>query len=118
MKTTRKIKFGFIAIGFAAIFTLVTMLLWNWLIPDIFKGPSISYIQAFGLIILAKLLFVLGPRENPLYLRKHFIRTHMYERWEKMTPEEREEWKKRCSHWRWDEWENEKTENKTSDKSV
>lgn len=32
-------------------------LLWNWLVPTIFGLPEISFIQAFGLIGLVKLLF-------------------------------------------------------------
>jgi hypothetical protein len=32
-------------------------MLWNWLIPDIFKFGMISYVQALGLIIFARLLF-------------------------------------------------------------
>lgn len=37
--------------------TLLIMLLWNWLIPDIFKGPQVTFIQAAGLLLLSKLLF-------------------------------------------------------------
>ena len=34
-----------------------TMLLWNWLIPALFNGPEITYVQAAGLMILGRLLF-------------------------------------------------------------
>ncbi|RAJ73888.1 hypothetical protein CLV59_1117 [Chitinophaga dinghuensis] len=44
-------------IAFIAAVTLLTMILWNWLIPEIFHGPSITYWQAFGLLLLGKLLF-------------------------------------------------------------
>jgi hypothetical protein len=37
--------------------TVLIMLLWNWLIPDIFKGPQITLIQAAGLLLLSKLMF-------------------------------------------------------------
>lgn len=33
------------------------MLLWNWLMPDIFQLPQISIFQAFGLAILSGILF-------------------------------------------------------------
>ena len=36
---------------------LLITLLWNWLIPDIFKGPQITYLQAGGLLVLSKILF-------------------------------------------------------------
>ncbi len=45
------------AVGFAFLFGYVIMLLWNWLIPMIFGLTEISYWQAVGIIILAKLLF-------------------------------------------------------------
>ena len=45
------------AVLFAFIFGLLVKILWNWLMPLIFNLPEISYWQAFGLLILAKLLF-------------------------------------------------------------
>jgi hypothetical protein len=46
------------AAGIAALLALLVMLLWNWLIPTIFVGgPVITYWQALGLMILAKILF-------------------------------------------------------------
>ncbi len=50
-------------IGAVILFTLfafalawVTMLLWNWLVPGIFGGPIITYLEAAGLMILGRLL--------------------------------------------------------------
>lgn len=31
--------------------------LWNALVPDLFSGPMLNYPKAFGLMVLAKLLF-------------------------------------------------------------
>jgi hypothetical protein len=45
------------AVVFALVFGIVVMFLWNWLMPAIFGLGEISYWQAFGLVILAKLLF-------------------------------------------------------------
>ena len=39
------------------VFVSVVMYLWNWLIPDLFNGPVITFWQAFGLILLSKILF-------------------------------------------------------------
>lgn len=39
------------------IFGLIVQLLWNWLMPAIFRLPKINYWQAFGIIILGKLIF-------------------------------------------------------------
>ncbi|MBV8255693.1 MAG: hypothetical protein JO154_24075 [Chitinophaga sp.] len=44
-------------IAFVAVVIFLTMILWNWLIPEIFHGPTITYWQAFGLLLLGKLLF-------------------------------------------------------------
>lgn len=50
--------FGAIAIAaLALLFGYVVMLLWNWLMPAIFGLGVITFWQAVGIVILAKLLF-------------------------------------------------------------
>ncbi len=50
--------FGAVAIAaLALLFGYIVMLLWNWLIPAIFGLGIITFWQAVGIIILAKLLF-------------------------------------------------------------
>ena len=50
--------FGAIAVaGLALLFGYVVMLLWNWLMPAIFGLGIITFWQAVGVVILAKLLF-------------------------------------------------------------
>ena len=50
--------FGALAIGaLALLFGYVVMLLWNWLMPAIFGLGIITFWQAVGIVILAKLLF-------------------------------------------------------------
>lgn len=39
---------------------LSVMLLWNWLIPELFSGPRINFWQALGLMALSKLLIGFG----------------------------------------------------------
>ena len=39
------------------IFGVFVMLLWNVLLPDLFSFPRISYLQAVGLVVLARLIF-------------------------------------------------------------
>lgn len=41
----------------AAIATIPTWLLWNWLMPEIFGLPEIGLAQAFGLLLLSSCLF-------------------------------------------------------------
>ena len=51
------IVFGIIAIvGLAILFGFVIMWLWNWLMPELFGLPLLTYWQAVGLFILLKIL--------------------------------------------------------------
>jgi hypothetical protein len=60
-KALRIVGMTFIGVAFAALFALVfgfvVKVLWNWLMPAIFGLGVITYWQAFGIVILAKLLF-------------------------------------------------------------
>ena len=86
----RVLKFGLFAVVFLAVFTFVVMRLWNWLVPPLFGWHAITYWQALGLLILSKILFG-GFRGGPH--RDWQWRRRMMERWEKMTPEEREKFR-------------------------
>ena len=60
MKARTGFKYaGFGVLGIAAVFgfALVVMWLWNWLVPEVFNGPVLSYWQTFGLLILSKIIF-------------------------------------------------------------
>lgn len=46
-----------LAIVFAFLFGYFVMMLWNWLMPTIFGLGEINYWMAFGIIILARLIF-------------------------------------------------------------
>ena len=69
------------------VFGFVTMQLWNWLMPTLFGLRTISFLQAIGLVLLSKIL--LGGFRPPWAGRRRW-REHMAERWEQMTPEQRE----------------------------
>ena len=60
MKTRKFFYFGkFAVLGVAGfiVFTFVVMWLWNWLVPELFNGPEVTYWQTLGLLILSKILF-------------------------------------------------------------
>ena len=78
----------FLILVFAG-FTPAVLHLWNWLMPAIFGLHVITYWQALGLLGLSWLLFG-GPRLLPGGGRGGHWRHRMRERWEQMTPEERE----------------------------
>jgi len=45
------------AIGLALLLGYAVMLLWNWLMPDIFGFVEITFWQAVAIIVLARLIF-------------------------------------------------------------
>ncbi|MRI00894.1 hypothetical protein GH721_10180 [Kriegella sp. EG-1] len=45
------------AIIFLLLFGYGFMLLWNWLMPEVFGLPILSYWKAVGILVMAKLLF-------------------------------------------------------------
>jgi len=53
-------KYIFWFLVMVAILTAVVMLLWNWLVPELFNGRMISYWQALGILVLVRILTGLG----------------------------------------------------------
>lgn len=49
-----------LAAALAFLFGFIVLYLWNWLMPEIFGLPTISYIQAWGLVLLCHILFKSG----------------------------------------------------------
>ena len=67
----------------------VVMHLWNWNLPAVFGWRPITFWQAIGLFALCRILFGdLGMLQRGSH-RSNF-RRRVAERWEQMTPEERE----------------------------
>jgi hypothetical protein len=48
----------------AFLFGLIVMALWNWLMPGIFGIRAISYWEAWGLVLLAHILFKAGGHRD------------------------------------------------------
>src|SRR5512140_3438271 len=68
---------------------LVVQALWNWLLPSLFGWRQVTFWQALGLLALCRILFGgFGMGRGGMY-RSNF-RRRMAERWDGMTPEERE----------------------------
>jgi hypothetical protein len=84
---------------FAFIGGQIVMLLWNWLLPPLFHWPQINFWQAIGLLALCRILFSgFGLHGSG---RSHW-RHRMENRYEQMTPEERERFRQGM-HARWGE---------------
>ena len=70
----------------------VVMHLWNWLVPALFGRRQITFWQALGLLVLSRILFGNlgggggGNDRSKCERRKS-------DRWERMTPEEREKFR-------------------------
>jgi hypothetical protein len=80
----RIIKIALLAIIGVAVFGTLVMQLWNWLMPGLFGWHAVSFWQALGLLILSRIFF--GGFRGPSGLG----RRRLMNRWDKMTPEERE----------------------------
>ncbi|HEY0272724.1 MAG TPA: hypothetical protein VGC22_06025 [Chitinophaga sp.] len=87
-KARKAIKIIGCAIVFVAVIGFVVMSLWNWLIPDLFHGPRISFWQAFGLFVLGKLLLG-GHHGGGGWKNREHWREKMRSRMENMSEEER-----------------------------
>jgi hypothetical protein len=91
------LKFVLIAAVAIAVFSFVVMNLWNWLMPALFGRPLITFWQALGLLVLSRIL--LGGfhgRHGPPHW---YWRRRIMERWEQMTPEEREKFRQGMTGW-------------------
>jgi hypothetical protein len=75
---------------FVAIGGQVVMHLWNWLLPSLFGWRQVTFWQALGLLALCRILFGGFGGGG---LGRSRSRRGMAERWEKMSPEEREKFR-------------------------
>lgn len=102
------LKIGFFVILAIVVFGYAFQYLWNWLVPTLFSGPVITLWQAYGLLILSKIIFggfgrkCHGCHGDGGHWKNHW-RAKMGERMKNMSPEEREQFKeklrRRCESW-------------------
>lgn len=93
---------GFLAfgIGIAALFGFIVMNLWNGILPAVLGVSAITFGQALGILVLSRILFGGfgrpgwgGPRHGHPF--KAQWKQKMAERFEKMTPEERDAFRRK-----------------------
>ena len=99
-KILRIIGMVFVGLIFAVLFALVfgflVKWLWNFLMPELFGIKQITYWQAFGMVILAKLLF--GTFGTHGHDRKH---PRPFGKWhDRFHYSEDDPWNKRSRHWK------------------
>ncbi len=95
MKHRRSLKFFIIVplavLAFVTAFSAIVMWLWNAILPAVTGVHTITFWQAAGILILAKILFGGfwgGRRGGRPPWRRHMIDR---ERWRALTPEQREQ---------------------------
>ena len=89
-RALRILKVVLIVLVAATALGFIVMALWNRLMPPLFGLHMLSFWQALGLLILSKILFG-GYRGRPGFGPPW--RRRMFDRWEQMTPEEREKFR-------------------------
>lgn len=89
------LKIIFFVVIAGAVLGFITMELWNALLPQIFGWSRITFWQSVGLLVLSKILFGGFHRGSD---HRGQWKHRMKERWERMSPEEREKFRKgmRC----------------------
>jgi hypothetical protein len=110
MKRTFWAKRILLFILFAALAILVfgggVMLLWNNVLAQVVNVSTITFGQALGILILSKILF--GGFRGGGWGSRPYWKRGMRQKWNNMTPEEREkfkqEWQNRCGDWGYRSW--------------
>ena len=107
MRQRFRARMIFMAIFFGAaaiaLFSFIVMSLWNSILPGVIHVSTITFWQAAGILLLGKILFGGFPGGRGGWGRHRGWRGKMADKWQNMTPEEREkfkqQWKERCGHW-------------------
>jgi hypothetical protein len=88
LKVLKYIGFGILGAGFVILTILLVMILWNWLVPNLFHGPVLNYWQTAGLFLLSKILLtgIAGQSHDTKY-KKSWKRKY-HEKYEPCCPEE------------------------------
>lgn len=92
--------FTAVALGF--LFGWLVMLLWNWLMPLLFGIKVITYWQAFGIVLLSKLLFGSihhgGKKHHGCWSHHHINKCKSDEDW--MPAGDYRNWKHYHKYWK------------------
>jgi hypothetical protein len=98
-KIAGMVVFGIIAAAvFALVFGYFVMLLWNWLMPLLFGLTVITYWQAFGIVILAKLIFGAIGRGGSHHGPGHWKKRGFSDKWDMKNGPDK--WKYHRDFWR------------------
>lgn len=88
------------------VFGGIVMLLWNNVLARVANVSTITFLQALGILVLSKILF--GGFRGGWGPQRYYWKQRMTQKWNNMTPEEREkfkqEWQRRCGGWGYKGW--------------
>lgn len=92
----KAIKIAVLVTIFINVIGFGTMYLWNWLMPLLFKLPTITFVQALGLLLLSKLFFSgFRGRGRRFGGDRNRWQQRMQEKFTNMSPEEKEKFRTR-----------------------
>lgn len=91
------LMFGVMGLAALGLFGLVTQWLWNWLVPELFHGPIVTFWQALGLLALSKIFFWSFGKGGGGHWRHRGGPWGQYwsHKWQNMSPEDRERFKQK-----------------------
>ena len=91
-------------LALVALFSFIVMSLWNNILVGVLHISTINFWQALGILVLSKILFggFPGGRWGRHDHRGHQWRKEMLSKWNTMTPEEREQFKRDYRNRCWD----------------
>ena len=100
-------KFRFLiplfVLGMVALFALAVYGLWNGVLTEVVSAKTITYWQALGIFVLARILFGGFPGWRGGPFGPPWRSRRMMERWQSLTPEQREkmreEMRRRFGDW-------------------
>jgi hypothetical protein len=56
LNVLKYVGFGILGVGFVIGVVFGVQALWNWLVPELFNGPVLTFWQTAGLFLLSKIL--------------------------------------------------------------
>jgi len=100
----KAVKFVFFAALFIAVAGFATQSLWNWLVPELFHGPAITFGQTLGLLLLSRILFGgFGRGRGSWAQKRRQWKQEIAREVSNLSPEERENFRQqmqnRCAQW-------------------
>ena len=93
-----------LGIGAVILFGFIVMILWNAILVPVLGIGAVSFWQALGILVLSKILFGgFKGRHGGFGGGPAAWKGEMKEKWQHMSPEEREQvkqqWREKCRHW-------------------